>query len=144
MCIVFLQLQWLLSYQQFCDFSLNKSCKAYLESKLPPGGRNWQLISPHCIVISSCIYGLDGWIQCDENLKKHTNLKFFFSLLFPPVVPTYIIFILKTTLLLVSIFNHGIKALIVSNRGLNDFPLAICLIFSFLCLNPIQGYLNIR
>ncbi len=32
-----------------CDFSLNKSFKTYQGSMLPPGVRNWQLISPHCI-----------------------------------------------------------------------------------------------
>jgi hypothetical protein len=26
---------------------LNKSCKTYLGTMLPPGGINWQLISPH-------------------------------------------------------------------------------------------------
>ena len=35
------------SFKQFCDFSLNKSCKTYLGPMLPPVGRNWQLISPH-------------------------------------------------------------------------------------------------
>jgi hypothetical protein len=34
-------------FNQFCDFSLNKSCKAYLGTMLPPVGKNWQLISPH-------------------------------------------------------------------------------------------------
>jgi hypothetical protein len=29
-------------------FSQNKSCKPYFGPMLPPGGRNWQLISPHC------------------------------------------------------------------------------------------------
>ncbi len=48
MCLFFLQLQWLLSYQRFCDFSPNKSCKTQLGPMLPPGSRNWQLISPHC------------------------------------------------------------------------------------------------
>ncbi len=32
-------------FKQFCDFSLNKSCKTYLGTMLPPGGRNWKLIS---------------------------------------------------------------------------------------------------
>ncbi len=31
----------------FVFFSLNKSYKTYLEPKLPPGGRNWQLIHPN-------------------------------------------------------------------------------------------------
>ncbi len=47
--LFFLQLQWLLSYQLFCDFSLNKSCKTYLGPMLPPGGRKWKLINPHWI-----------------------------------------------------------------------------------------------
>ncbi len=47
MCSVFLWLQWLLSYQQFCDFLLNKRCKIYMRPMLPPGSRNWQLIYPH-------------------------------------------------------------------------------------------------
>ncbi len=34
--------------KQFCEISLNKSCKAYLGTMPPPGGRNWQVISPHC------------------------------------------------------------------------------------------------
>ena len=42
----FLQHKWLLCYQQFCEFSLNKSCKTYLETILPTGGRNQQLIPP--------------------------------------------------------------------------------------------------
>jgi len=29
------------------EFSLNKSCKTYLDPMLPPGARNWQPISPH-------------------------------------------------------------------------------------------------
>ncbi len=45
MCLCFLQLQWLLNYYQCCDFSQNKSCKTYLGPMLPPGSRNWQLIS---------------------------------------------------------------------------------------------------
>jgi hypothetical protein len=36
-------------FKQYRDFSLNKSCKTYLGPTLPPGGRNWQLISPHYI-----------------------------------------------------------------------------------------------
>ncbi len=44
LCLFFLQLQWLLSFGQFCDFSLNKSCKTYLGTMMPPGSRNWQLI----------------------------------------------------------------------------------------------------
>ncbi len=48
LCLFFvLQLQRLLSYWQICDFSPNKSRKTYLEPKLPPGTRNWQLIYPH-------------------------------------------------------------------------------------------------
>ncbi len=47
LCLFFLYFQWLLSFQQFCHFSLNKSCKTYLGAMLPLGGRNWQLISPH-------------------------------------------------------------------------------------------------
>jgi hypothetical protein len=31
-------------------FLLNKSCKTYLGPKLPPGGRNWQLLCPNCIL----------------------------------------------------------------------------------------------
>ncbi len=61
----FFQLRWLLSYQLFCDFSLNKSCNTYLEPVLSSGGRNWQLISTHldgtCLgnsVISSQSAGL--------------------------------------------------------------------------------------
>jgi hypothetical protein len=46
MCIIFLLLCWMLSYEQFCDFSLIKSCKTYLGPMLPPGGRNLQLIYP--------------------------------------------------------------------------------------------------
>ncbi len=38
---------WVITCQQFCDFSVNKSCKTHLKPILPPGGRNWQLISPH-------------------------------------------------------------------------------------------------
>ncbi len=45
--LIFLLLQWWLIYYQFCDFSLNKSCKTYPETKLPPGGRNWQHIYPN-------------------------------------------------------------------------------------------------
>jgi hypothetical protein len=30
----------LLSFKQFCDCSLNKSCKTYLGTLLPPGGSN--------------------------------------------------------------------------------------------------------
>ncbi len=33
--------------------SLNKSCKTYLGPMLPPGGINWQLISPHYNVFLS-------------------------------------------------------------------------------------------
>ncbi len=33
-----------------CDFSLNKSWKTYLGTRLPPGSRNWQLISPHSLI----------------------------------------------------------------------------------------------
>ncbi len=47
MRLFFLQLQWLLSYQQYCNFSLNKSSKTYLGPMLPPSGRNWQQVSPH-------------------------------------------------------------------------------------------------
>ncbi len=47
MCLFILQLQWLLSYQQFSDFSLINSCKTYLGPMRPPGSINWQLISPH-------------------------------------------------------------------------------------------------
>ncbi len=47
LCLFFLQLQWLLSFQQFCDFSINKSCKTYLRTMLPPGGRFCQVIPPH-------------------------------------------------------------------------------------------------
>ncbi len=36
----------LLSFQQFCNFSLIESCKTYLGTMLPPGGRNWYLIHP--------------------------------------------------------------------------------------------------
>ncbi len=35
----FLQLQWSLRFQQFCDFSLNKSCKTYPGTMMTPGGR---------------------------------------------------------------------------------------------------------
>ncbi len=38
---------WLLSFLQFSNFSLNKSFETYLEPVLPPGGKSWQLISPH-------------------------------------------------------------------------------------------------
>jgi hypothetical protein len=34
------------SFWQFCDFSLNKSFETYLGTMLPPGGRNGQLILP--------------------------------------------------------------------------------------------------
>jgi hypothetical protein len=37
MCVFFLWLQLLLSYFQFCDFSLNKSCKTY-----PAHGVTWR------------------------------------------------------------------------------------------------------
>ncbi len=47
LCLFFLQPQRLLNFQQFCDFSQNKICKTYLATALPPGGKNWQLISPH-------------------------------------------------------------------------------------------------
>ncbi len=33
-----------------CDFSLNKSWKTYLGTRLPPGSRNWQLISPYSLI----------------------------------------------------------------------------------------------
>ncbi len=39
LCLSFLQLRWLLSYQQICDLSLNKSCKTYLGPMLSPGNR---------------------------------------------------------------------------------------------------------
>jgi hypothetical protein len=32
---------------EFQQFSVYKSCKTYLGTMLPPGGRNWQLIFPH-------------------------------------------------------------------------------------------------
>ncbi len=54
MCLFFLQLQWLLSYWQFCDFSQNKSCKTYLGKMLPSDGRIWLLNSPHQ-TISTCL-----------------------------------------------------------------------------------------
>ncbi len=50
--LIFFQLQWSLSYWQFYDFSLNKSCKTYQETAMPPSGTNWQLIYPNFIVYS--------------------------------------------------------------------------------------------
>ncbi len=47
MCAYFSQLQGLLSYQQFCNSSLNKNCKTYLKPMLLPGDINWQLIYPN-------------------------------------------------------------------------------------------------
>jgi hypothetical protein len=42
-------------FQQYFDFSLNKSCKTYLRPILPPVGRHWQLISPHGSIFSELI-----------------------------------------------------------------------------------------
>jgi hypothetical protein len=53
--LIFLQGQWLPSYSQFCHFSLNKSFKTYLGLTLPPGIRNWQLISPHSSQLSRTV-----------------------------------------------------------------------------------------
>jgi hypothetical protein len=39
-----LYLHWLLSYSNICELSLNKSCKTYHTTLLPPSGRNWKLI----------------------------------------------------------------------------------------------------
>ncbi len=52
LCLFFIRLKWLLSYKQFGDILLNKSCKRYPEPMLPPGGRNWQLINLHYNKIS--------------------------------------------------------------------------------------------
>jgi len=46
------QLQWSLRYSQCYAFSLNKSCKTYQETAMPPIGTNWQLIYPNFIVYS--------------------------------------------------------------------------------------------
>ncbi len=43
----FLQSQWFQSYQQFSNFSIDKSCKTYPRIILPPCGKNWQLICPN-------------------------------------------------------------------------------------------------
>ncbi len=56
LCSFFLQLQWLLSYQQFCVFSLNESCKTYLGPMLPPGSRNWQLISSNSLLFGGITF----------------------------------------------------------------------------------------
>ncbi len=53
--LFFLQLQWLLSFQQCCNFSQNKCCKTYLGTMLPPGGRHWQQNSPSFIPIATLI-----------------------------------------------------------------------------------------
>jgi hypothetical protein len=45
--IIFIYLQWLLRYKQFCDFSLNESWKTYAGPMRPPFDRNWQLIYPN-------------------------------------------------------------------------------------------------
>jgi hypothetical protein len=47
MCLFLLYIERLPSYQPFLSFSINKSFKTYLGQMLPPGGKNWQLISPH-------------------------------------------------------------------------------------------------
>ncbi len=47
--LFFLQLQWLLSFQQCCNFSQNKCCKTYLGTMLPPNGRHWQK-NPHSFI----------------------------------------------------------------------------------------------
>ncbi len=42
--IFFIWSEGLLSYKQFCDIVLIKSCKIYLVPMMPPGGKNWQCI----------------------------------------------------------------------------------------------------
>ncbi len=49
--LCFLELQRFLSYSQFCDFLLNKSCETYLGPVLAPGGRYRQLINPNFLFI---------------------------------------------------------------------------------------------
>ncbi len=56
MCLFFLQLQQLPSYLQFCDFSLNKSCKIHLGSVLPPGSRNWQPFNITVYIMHRSLY----------------------------------------------------------------------------------------
>jgi hypothetical protein len=68
MCLFFVWLQWLLSYQQFCDFSLNLSNKTYPGLMLPPDNRNWQLIDPN---FESCFLVLGPFV----NLSFHQLLK---------------------------------------------------------------------
>ncbi len=63
--LFFLQLQWLLSFQQFCDGSLNKSCKTYLGTMLPPGGRFCQVIPPHSFT----------WVGTGLTCKHKTGLE---------------------------------------------------------------------
>ncbi len=63
MCI-----QVLLSYGQFCNFSLNKSCKTFLEPVLPPVIKNWQLVYPNwncCTVLSQKMDVSWKWIKND-------------------------------------------------------------------------------
>ena len=57
--------------QNFCNFSLIKSCKTYLRPILPPGGRNWQLIYANYLSCSSCYSGhWTNLLCCKESVYK--------------------------------------------------------------------------
>ncbi len=45
MCLFFLLIQWLLSQEQFCEFSLNKSCK-HIWDLAAEAGSKYPLIKP--------------------------------------------------------------------------------------------------
>ncbi len=42
---------WLQSYQQFCDFSINRSCKTYLGPVRATSKRIWHLVYPYYHII---------------------------------------------------------------------------------------------
>ncbi len=62
---------WVIS--NFVIFSLNKSCETHLETLLPPGGRNWQLITPYLkyFSIPKCFY----YCYSIKMIKSHFSSK---------------------------------------------------------------------
>ncbi len=65
-CLFFLYLQWVSNYLQFCDFSLSKSYKTYLEPMLPPVDKKLEAIEGKSA--ASFCHQLVAWVSAGNTI----------------------------------------------------------------------------